>query len=96
MSSSLRRTALEWTPRWVIWLYSLVVALISSMRVAKVARQKTLAELETKLDLSKTYDEWKDYALMKDTFLGLDSWKSNPRSPLYDWELLTSRLELLR
>lgn len=43
-----------------------------------------------------SYDEWKELSLKLDTLLGNQKWKQNPVSDLYDYELITLRLNQLR
>ncbi len=48
------------------------------------------------LDTATTYDEWCRAAVALDRLEGKDAWKLDPKSPDYDFELLSSRLEQLR
>lgn len=43
-----------------------------------------------------SYEEWKDFALARDSETGMDAWKQLSPSKLYDYEEISSRLELLR
>ncbi|KAL1931435.1 hypothetical protein VTP01DRAFT_9577 [Rhizomucor pusillus] len=52
--------------------------------------------LKFKLLNSTSYDEWKSRAKELDHFLKNDAWKAEPRSRLYDYRLIASRLRYLR
>ncbi|KAI7861521.1 acyl transferase/acyl hydrolase/lysophospholipase [Spinellus fusiger] len=56
--------------------------------------QKThyMSQLET----ATHYEEWVEAATMLDELEGLETWKRDPQSPDYDWELVKARLEQLR
>jgi NTE family protein len=48
------------------------------------------------LEMSSSYDEWKEAALNYDLSKGLDKWRDSERSRLYDYKSIRSRLEHLR
>ncbi|KAG0171264.1 hypothetical protein DFQ28_002503 [Apophysomyces sp. BC1034] len=48
------------------------------------------------LDVATNYEQWAEAASILDDLEGLDSWKRDPQSPDYDWELVQTRLHQLR
>ncbi|KAG2176889.1 hypothetical protein INT43_007543 [Umbelopsis isabellina] len=48
------------------------------------------------LSVATNYDQWAEAATILDQLQGLESWKKDPKSDIYDWELLQGRLEQLR
>jgi NTE family protein len=45
---------------------------------------------------AETYEEWSDYAIQFDKRKGLDKWKSQDESDIYDYKSIRNRLETLR
>ncbi|CAM0137203.1 unnamed protein product [Umbelopsis sp. WA50703] len=48
------------------------------------------------LSVATNYDQWAEAATILDQLEGLEAWKKDPQSDIYDWELLQGRLEQLR
>ncbi|KAJ7276433.1 acyl transferase/acyl hydrolase/lysophospholipase [Mycena haematopus] len=44
--------------------------------------------LRQKLRASRTYEEWKEAALVLDEYLHFDEWKKEDEDPFYDWKLV--------
>ncbi|KAJ6539378.1 patatin-like phospholipase domain-containing protein [Mycena capillaripes] len=44
--------------------------------------------LRKKLRASRTYEEWKEAALVLDEYLHFDEWKKEDEDPFYDWKLV--------
>ncbi|KAK9358681.1 hypothetical protein V1504DRAFT_460372 [Lipomyces starkeyi] len=42
-----------------------------------------------------TYDEWLDLAYSLDNLLGNDLWRANPKSSMYDYKLISERLDAI-
>ncbi|KAL7268546.1 Lipase 5 [Rhizina undulata] len=57
------------------------------------ARRKQL--VAARLENAATYAEWHKAAVELDELEGNEAWKSDPRSPDYDWRLVESRLKQL-
>jgi hypothetical protein len=57
------------------------------------SRGKKEKKLIEQVSSSRSYPEWKHYASQLDTFRGLDSWRLNPGSKLYDYKLVKKRIE---
>jgi NTE family protein len=55
-----------------------------------------LSALEKKLPLAESYSEWKELALAHDKESGMEDWKHQQTTDLYDHHLIRSRLTLLR
>ncbi|KAF9567310.1 patatin-domain-containing protein [Agrocybe pediades] len=53
-------------------------------------------KLRMKLRAARTYEEWKEAALVLDEFLGFDEWKSQDEDPYYDWKLVRKVKRSLR
>ncbi|OCH94097.1 patatin-domain-containing protein [Obba rivulosa] len=45
-------------------------------------------ELRKKLRAARTYEEWKETALVLDEYLGFNDWKKVDEDPYYDWKLV--------
>ncbi|KAK7203066.1 acyl transferase/acyl hydrolase/lysophospholipase [Myxozyma melibiosi] len=43
----------------------------------------------------ETYEEWMDLAFELDSVLGNDLWRANPKSDLYDYKLISERLDMI-
>ena len=52
--------------------------------------------LTRKLAEAESYEEWSDYAIRYDQKKGMDKWKSQSKSDLYDYEAIRNRLETLK
>lgn len=50
-------------------------------------------QLLDELSNCKSYSEWKEVAGKLDSFRGLDKWRKNPESSLYDYKLVKKRIE---
>ncbi|KAI9284620.1 acyl transferase/acyl hydrolase/lysophospholipase [Umbelopsis sp. AD052] len=48
------------------------------------------------LTVATNYDQWAEAATILDQLEGLEDWKKDPKSDVYDWELLQTRVEQLR
>ncbi|CAO3684617.1 unnamed protein product [Umbelopsis vinacea] len=48
------------------------------------------------LSVATNYDQWAEAATILDQLQGLEQWKKDPKSDIYDWELLQARLEQLQ
>ncbi|CAO3599834.1 unnamed protein product [Absidia cylindrospora] len=53
------------------------------------------SKLSRQLSNANNYDDWCDKAIELDRLLGNDSWKQQARSKLYDYKLITSRMDHL-
>ncbi|THH28944.1 hypothetical protein EUX98_g5239 [Antrodiella citrinella] len=52
--------------------------------------------LRKRLRNARTYQEWKDAALVLDDYLGFNEWKIGDEDPYYDWKLVKKVLRTLR
>ncbi len=57
---------------------------------------RALAKLETAMGEAADYGEWSEAAREHDRLSGAEEWKSEEETPLYDWQLIRSRVRLLR
>jgi len=48
------------------------------------------------IDNAQTYEEYKNACIALDKVVGNNTWKENPKSPLYDYELIQHRLDAIK
>lgn len=56
-------------------------------------RRGKLGRLRQNLREAKTYEEWKEAALVLDTHMGKDVWRNQPKMAYYDHKLISNLLE---
>lgn len=55
-----------------------------------------MKRIEKKMQQAATYETWKEYALEHDLVSGMEAWKQEEKSKLYDYKEIRLRLDILR